>query len=109
MIKGRAYPKISLHKCIAYEIKRLGYKLSAMPSDSVSVSIEQLTIKGVNDLKDSDDYECTWLLSVVSRAQTPEKLDEAVEVIREGFTIMLEGYVVQEFEFGDCMDFPDMD
>lgn len=114
MTIGRAYPKTALHKAIAKEIIRLGYKVSAKPDKLAVVSIEQLTIDSGNDsdsIKGSDNYEITWLLSVCCREQSPAKTDACVEKLRAEMQISLKGYVLQGdgLTFESCVDFNDMD
>lgn len=114
MIKGRAYPKSALHKAIANEIIRLGYTLSASPTTEAVVSIEQLTLNSYNgegSIKDSDNYECTWVLSVCCRESTPTNTDEAVETLRAQMNIAIDGYTLQNdgLTFQSCVDFNEID
>lgn len=114
MSRGRAYPKTAIHKAIANEIIRLGYTVSAIPTTDAVVSIEQLTLSsdnGSDSIKESDNYECTWLLSVVCREDVPTKTDKATEKIRANMQISIDGYSLQNggLQFDSCVDFEELD
>lgn len=103
------FPKKDLHKVLASELKRLGYKTCGFADISPVVYIDQISLTNQSSIKGVVDYEISWLFDVIARGNDSMVVYDIVEDIRKRLSIEIEGYVIQSFDYEECVSSDEMD
>lgn len=103
-------PLLPLHTALNAEIKRLGYKCSwDIETSTEAVLIDQMTLNNSKTVKDTQDYDVTFLFDIITRSNSPVKSYKILENIRENISLAIEGYMIHDFIFEGCNSLEDLD
>lgn len=103
-------PLLALHTALNAEIKRLGYKsVWDVEVSTEAVLIDQMTLNNSKTVKETQDYDVTFIFDIITRAESPVKSYKILENIRENLTITVKAFTVQDFSFEECNALEELD
>lgn len=103
-------PLLALHTALNAEIKRLGYKsVWDVEVSTEAVLIDQMTLNNSKTVKETQDYDVTFIFDIITRAESPVKSYKILENIRENLTITVKAFTVQDFSFEECSALEEQD
>lgn len=103
-------PLLALHTALNAEIKRLGYKsVWNVEASTEAVLIDQMVLNNSKTVKDTQDYDVTFIFDIITRAKSPVKSYKMLENIRDNIALTINGFTIQDFSFEECSAFEELD
>lgn len=103
-------PLLALHAALNGEIKRLGYKNTwDVEISTEAVLIDQITLNNSKTVKDTQDYDVTFIFDIITRANSPVKSYKMLENIRENLSLTVKGYMIHDFSIEECNSLKEQD